>query len=292
MMSAPDTRYATTHDGVSIAYQTVGEGPVDLVLGLSDWGNVETMWELDALADLFERLSRFSRLVLHDRRGTGLSGGGGFPNLETRAQDLLAVLDSIRSPKAVLFGEQTQGSAFAVLCGKPSESCLLAHLVQGRRHGVLVAGVPVGRNGRPTCVTAVAWVEGNMGTTKLAREWLTRAAPSLAGDEQRRQRWRALDRHFMAPSTAAEWMYVENQTDVTAILPLLRCPTLVLDYEESVHGPAESRHVQSMIPGSELQLIPPGDPSSAREREFLLPYVDRAYRCRCRPRVHLSRTVF
>ena len=88
MSGVPDTRYATTHDGVSIAYQIVGEGPVDLVLGLSDWGNVETLWELDAHADLFERLSRFSRLVLHDRRGTGLSGGGSFPNLETRAQDL------------------------------------------------------------------------------------------------------------------------------------------------------------------------------------------------------------
>ncbi len=115
MSGVPDTRYATTHDGVSIAYQIVGEGPVDLVLGLSDWGNVETLWELDAHADLFERLSRFSRLVLHDRRGTGLSGGGSFPNLETRAQDLLAVLDSIRSPRAALFGESTQGSAFAVL---------------------------------------------------------------------------------------------------------------------------------------------------------------------------------
>jgi class 3 adenylate cyclase len=85
-----------------------------------------------------------------------------------------------------------------------------------------------------------------------------------------------LDRHFMAPSTAAEWMYVENQTDVTAVLPLLRCPILVLDYEESARGPAESRHVQSMIPGAELQLIS-GDPSSAREREFLLPYADRSY---------------
>jgi hypothetical protein len=67
----PDTHYATTDDGVSIAYQTVGEGPVDLVLELESWGKVELMGELDAIADLFERLSRFSRLVLHDRRATG-----------------------------------------------------------------------------------------------------------------------------------------------------------------------------------------------------------------------------
>jgi pimeloyl-ACP methyl ester carboxylesterase len=108
----PNTLYATTDDGVSIAYQIVGDGPIDLVLELGSWGNVEIMWELDALADLFERLSQFSRLVLHDRRGTGLSGGVSFPNLETRARDLLAVLDAIRSPRAVLFGERTAGAAF------------------------------------------------------------------------------------------------------------------------------------------------------------------------------------
>ena len=144
----PDTRYATTHDGVSIAYQIVGEGPVDLVLGLSDWGNVETMWELDAHADLFERLSRFSRLVLHDRRGTGLSGGGGsFPNLETRARDLLAVLDSIRSPRTVLFGERTHGRRFRGFRGKPSEPCRVVRVEQGRCYDTVVTGVPVGRDG-------------------------------------------------------------------------------------------------------------------------------------------------
>jgi pimeloyl-ACP methyl ester carboxylesterase len=76
--SVPDTHYATTADGVSIAYQTVGEAPADLVLELESWGNVEVMWELDALVDLFERLSQFSRLVLHDRRATGLSGAPRF----------------------------------------------------------------------------------------------------------------------------------------------------------------------------------------------------------------------
>ena len=92
-MNIPETHYATTEDGVSIAYQTVGNGPIDLVLELESFGNVEIMWELDALADLFGRLSAFSRLILHDKRGTGLSGGRGqpFPNLETRARDLLTV---------------------------------------------------------------------------------------------------------------------------------------------------------------------------------------------------------
>jgi class 3 adenylate cyclase len=71
----------------------------------------------------------------------------------------------------------------------------------------------------------------------------------------------------MAPSTAAEWIQVESETDVTAVLPLLRCPTLLLDYEQSSTDAAESRHVQSRIPAAELQLIS-GDP-------YGLPYGDR-----------------
>lgn len=267
MADVPNTLYATTHDGVSIAYQIVGEGPVDLVLGLSDWGNVETMWELDALADLFERLSRFSRLVLHDRRGTGLSGGGSFPNLETRARDLLAVLDSIRSPRAVLFGERTTGAAFAVFAA--SHPNRVVSFVWNRAVATTRWSPEYPWGGTVDEISeAVAEVRAGMGSTEVARQWLMRGAPRLAGDERLEATLARLDRHFMAPSTAAEWMYVENQTDVTAVLPLLRCPTLVLDYEESSTGAAESRHVQSMIPGAQLQLIS-GDP-------FLLPYGDRA----------------
>ena len=79
MIQPPETHYATSEDGVSVAYQTIGDGPIDLAFELENWGNVEVVWELDAFADLFERLSSFSRLILHDRRGTGLSGGSSVP---------------------------------------------------------------------------------------------------------------------------------------------------------------------------------------------------------------------
>ncbi|HEY2741101.1 MAG TPA: alpha/beta hydrolase [Gaiellaceae bacterium] len=144
MTRVPNTRYATTDDGVTIAYQIVGDGPVDLVLELESWGNVEIMWELDALADLFERLSQFSRLVLHDRRATGLSGGVSFPNLETRARDLLAVLDAIRSPRAVLFGERTAGRRPHRLRSQLSQPSRLARVEQGGRDEAVVARLSVG----------------------------------------------------------------------------------------------------------------------------------------------------
>jgi class 3 adenylate cyclase len=263
----PDTRYATTEDGISIAYQVVGEGPVDLVLELESWGNVETMWELEALADLFERLSQFSRLVLHDRRATGLSGGSSFPNLETRARDLLTVVDAIRSSRAVLFGERTTGAAFAVFAA--SHPNRVASLVWNR-----AVATKRWSPEYPWGVTPdehreeAAEVRDGMGSKEFARAWLMACAPAFAGDECLQAQIARLDRHFMAPSTAAEWIQVESETDVTAVLSLLQCPTLVLDYEQSSTAAAQSRHVQARIPGAQLELIS-GDP-------YALPFGDRA----------------
>ncbi len=254
MARIAETQYATTDDGISIAYQTVGDGPVDLVLELESWGNVDVMWELEAFADLFERLSSFSRLILHDRRGTGLSGGSSFPNLETRARDLLAVLDRIRSPRAALFGERTAGAAFAVFAATYPDRVSSLVWFKGVATKRWSPEYPWGMTPDEHRKEAEE-VRDGMGSTRFAREWLTSMAPSLAGDEHLEVLIARLDRHFMAPSTGADWITVESETDVTAVLPLLRCPTLLLDFEQSSTGAAESRHVQSMIPRAELGLI-------------------------------------
>jgi len=256
MTETPETHYATSEDGVSIAYQTIGDGPVDLALELESWGNVEIMWELEALADLFDRLSSFSRLILHDRRGTGLSGGRGssFPNLETRARDLLTVLDSIRSSSAALFGERTGGAALAMFAATypdRASSLVWFRALATRRWS---PEYPWGRTPDEHRQEA-AWTRDGMGDKSFQREWLMNAAPTLAGDERLEAQLARLDRHFIAPSTAVDWINMESETDVTAVLPLLHCPTLVLDYDASSTGAAESRHVQTMIAGAELALI-------------------------------------
>ncbi len=267
MPDIPETHYATTEDGVSIAYQTVGDGPIDLAVELETWGNVEVVWELDELADLFHRLASFSRLILHDRRGTGLSGGGLFPNLETRARDLLTVLDTIRSSRTALFGERTTGAAGAVFAATyPDRVSALAWFkgVATRRWS---PDYPWGMTPDEHRREAAEVREG-MGRIELAEAWLRSAARGHAGDERLATRIARHDRHFMAPSTAGDWILVESETDVTAVLPLLRCPTLVLDHEQSPTEAAESRHVQSRIPAAELALVP-GDP-------YHLPFGDRA----------------
>ena len=104
-MGIPETRYAITPDGVYLAYQTVGEGPIDLVWQFDlVFGNVEDMWET-VVGDCLRELSSFTRLILHDRRGTGLSSRNvPPPNLETRVADLGVILDAAGSERPVLGG--------------------------------------------------------------------------------------------------------------------------------------------------------------------------------------------
>jgi class 3 adenylate cyclase len=112
------------------------------------------------------------------------------------------------------------------------------------------------------------WIREGVGKPAMAREWLESHAPKLAGDDRLAAQVARLDRHFMAPSTGGEWSRTENETDVTDILPVLSCPTLLLDHEASLTGAGESRYVQSLIPGAELALIH-GDP-------YTLVFSDRA----------------
>src|SRR3954447_24886681 len=103
-MSAPPTRYAKSGDA-SIAYQVVGDGPIDLVLVLGFATHLELQWELPAFARFFERLSSFSRLVLFDKRGTGLSDPVTEPpTLEQRVDDVRAVMDAAGVERAAFLG--------------------------------------------------------------------------------------------------------------------------------------------------------------------------------------------
>ena len=104
-MGVPDTRYAITPEGVYLAYQVVGEGPIDVVWQCDPiFGNVEDMWET-VIGDDLRQLSSFARLILHDPRGTGLSSRNVPPsNLETRAADLGVILDTVGSERPVLGG--------------------------------------------------------------------------------------------------------------------------------------------------------------------------------------------
>ena len=106
-VTSPETRYAKTADGVHIAYQVVGDGPVDMVFVMGWVTNVEAMWDAPGFAGFLDRLASFSRLILFDKRGVGLSDRvpeDRLPDLETRMDDVRAVMDAVGSERAVVFG--------------------------------------------------------------------------------------------------------------------------------------------------------------------------------------------
>src|SRR3954467_1785492 len=110
----PPTQYARAGQ-MHIAYQTVGEGPIDLVFLPGIVSNVELAWEEPHWADFYEQLASFSRLILFDRRGVGLSDRiSGVPSLEERMEDVRTVLDAVGSERAVLFGSLDAGAMFAL----------------------------------------------------------------------------------------------------------------------------------------------------------------------------------
>ena len=113
----PETRYARTADGVHIAYEVLGDGPVDLVFVMGWTSNVEAMWEEPSFARFLSRLASFARLILFDKRGVGLSDRvpeTHLPSLETRMDDVRAVMDAVGSERAVVFGV-SEGGPMAML---------------------------------------------------------------------------------------------------------------------------------------------------------------------------------
>src|SRR5215207_44531 len=133
-MSTPPTQYAESGDA-SIAYQVVGEGPIDLVLVLGFATHLELQWESPQFARFFERIGSFSRLIIFDKRGTGLSDPvAEVPTLEQRADDVRAVMDAAGSERAALFGI-SEGGPMAVMfaASHPDRAAaLVLHGAMGR----------------------------------------------------------------------------------------------------------------------------------------------------------------
>src|SRR6185437_1596943 len=118
-MARPETRYARSGD-VHIAYQVVGEGAVDIVFVQGFISNLEVQWEEPGLAHLLTRLAALGRLILFDKRGAGLSDRvPDMPSLETRMEDVRAVMDAAGSRRAVLIGT-SEGGPMSILFGHPS----------------------------------------------------------------------------------------------------------------------------------------------------------------------------
>ncbi|PYO22066.1 MAG: adenylate/guanylate cyclase domain-containing protein [Candidatus Rokuibacteriota bacterium] len=244
----PQTRYAKSGD-VNIAYQVLGQGPPDLVL-IPGWvSNIEIFWEEPAVVRFFTRLASFSRLILFDKRGTGLSDRvAEMPNLETRMDDARAVLDTVGSERAALFGYSEGG----VLCA------LFAETYPNRASALIMHGSYARLTAAPDYPWGLNEQERSAFVDQAVREWgapigIDMRAPSMATDERFRQWWARFLRLSASPAAFATLSHMNAQMDIRQVLPAIRVPTLILhsvnDRNLDVRG---SRYLAERIPGAKL----------------------------------------
>ncbi len=236
MTEIPDIQYARSGD-VAIAYQVLGEGPVDLVF-VPYFGNIRWNWEQPLFARFLERLASFSRLIMFDKRGVGLSDRPRTLTLETQMDDIRAVLDAVDSERAALLGAIQGGQLCALFAATYPERTRA--LVLYHPHAT-PSDLP--REALPTADLA----RKRWGTRGLADEITSTIIPSHANDDALR-RWFADSMRFAAsPSAAAEFFRMLGDTDISDVLPTIRVPTLVL-HRARWHDVA--LRVTDLIPGA------------------------------------------
>lgn len=256
-MKMPDTRYAKS-GSLNIAYQVVGQGPLDLLFVPGWISNVELGWEDPAIARFYDRLASFSRLILFDKRGTGLSDRVSDehpPMLEERTDDIRAVLDAVDSRRAAIFGVSEGGNMSVVFAAtEPSRTAaLITYGIFAKR--IWSADYPWA----PTPAERQAWLDG------LAAGWGGKTdfgtiAPSVAHDERISAAFARRSRLSVSPSAALALGRMNTDIDIRAVLPVLRVPTLIFhavdDRDVSIE---EGRWIARRIPGARLIELPGGD---------------------------------
>jgi class 3 adenylate cyclase len=243
---APETLYAKS-GGVNIAYQVVGDAPVDLVYVPGWVSNVELAWELPDLVRGFDRLTSFARLILFDKRGTGMSDpvpANELPTLEQRMDDVRAVMDAVGSERAAIFGASEGGNM----------SLLFAATYPERTIALATFGCTAKRLWSEDYPWAPTWEARQAAIAEVEQMW-TRGldwedvAPSLEPSELAE-----ISRYYRrsaSPGAAIALMTMNTFVDVRDVLPAIRVPTVVMhradDRDANVE---EGRFIASKIPGA------------------------------------------
>jgi pimeloyl-ACP methyl ester carboxylesterase len=249
------TRYAKSGD-VSIAYQVVGDGPLDLVFVMGWVSHLDWFWEEPRFARFLRRLAGFSRLILFDKRGTGLSDRAvGLPPLEQRMDDVRAVLDAVGSERTALFGISEGGP----LCA------LFAATYPERTSALVMFGAYPRRLWAPDYPWGEPTEERERSIDQFQREWgtdvrLALRAPSLAHDERFRDWWSTYLRMSASPGAATALTRMNMEIDIRHILRAIRVPTLIIHRSDDGLVPAAgSRYMAERIPGARYVELPGED---------------------------------
>ena len=258
-MNVPETRYAKTVDGLHIAYQVVGSGPFDLVYASSLITNVECIWEVPDQGNFLRRLAALCRLIVFDRRGSGLSDWP--PTAESLAfelgmADVHAVMDAAGSERAVLFGWE-EGAALSGLfaASYPERVAALVLFAAWAKYSAS-PDYPWGWT-EEQCDEWYDWIERAWGTEEFWRanmDWVSRHA---ATDRQRVRAWARYSRLGASPGAALAIDGMARAIDIRAVLPAIRVPALVM---HRIGDPYErfeqARYIAERIPGAKLVELP------------------------------------
>lgn len=255
MAAIPETHFVRAGD-LDIAYQVFGAGPVDLVVVNGWFTNLDVMWELPEYARFLDRLATFARVVMFDKRGTGLSDRVHVvPTLEERADDVRAVMDAIGMERAALAGTGDGGAIalmFAATYPERVTSLAIGMCVaKALRDESWDWGVD-----REVLTTIEELVESSWGQGALAAI----LAPSMAGDERFLAWFRRWERASATPSGAAAMLRWSLEIDIRAILPSIQTPTLIVHRTDAVLFETRSvRWMAEQIRGARYVELPGTD---------------------------------
>ena len=249
-----ETRYARSGN-VSIAYQVVGEGPFDVVHVPPFTSHVELVWQVPGVAYFNQHLASFSRLIRFDKRGQGMSDNvSGAATLETRMDDVRAVMDAVGSERAALLGV-SEGGPTSVLFAATYPDRVWALVLAGSYARVLWApDYPSGQR-EEEYREYLDRVERDWGRPEHGARAAQRLAPSA--DEEGQRALATLMRQSASPGSAAAYARMNMEIDVRHVLSAIRVPTLVLyrsgDAPSIVGG---SRYLAEHIPGARHVELP------------------------------------
>jgi class 3 adenylate cyclase/pimeloyl-ACP methyl ester carboxylesterase len=252
----PETRYARSGD-VNVAYQVIGEGPVDIVY-VDVISHLELAWESPAHAAFLNRLASSRRLITLDQRGTGMSDRfAGTPTLEMRMDDIRAVMDAAGSERAVVFGLGDAGPLCVLFAATYPERTSALVLINSSPRWVRSPELPWLQTRAEAELFAEA-IERRRGEAAHDFDFGRRINPGMT-DEEAERRARVF-RLAVSPGSAAAYVRANLDTDVCDVLPLLRVPTLVMHRKETTAWDIRSgRYLADHIAGARFVELPGAD---------------------------------
>lgn len=248
-LELPATHYALSGE-VHVAYQTMGSGPTDILIVPGLFSHVEFLHELPGYTDFLRRMAAFGRIITFDKRGQGLSDKiSGAASLETRMDDVRAVMDAVGSQRAVIVGF-SEGCAMSVLFAAtyPDRISQLVLIGGFKRSADRIALEALDER--------IAQILKLWGSGAMIKTIVT----SLSANPRATDQFGKFERLSASPGTIRAYLYLNYSIDVSSILPMVRVPTLVLHRATDLQVPVElGKGLAASIPGAKYIEYPGGD---------------------------------